>query len=398
MIKPSRRPLIRSVVFVSTGLGNGGAERQLTYLAQGLKKRGWNVQVLTLLTPASQVLMDELSLNGISVVSLDAEISMSPQNLWRLLWRAWRQIRRWCPDILVGWMVHSALLVRIIGPFSSARRVVISLRTARSQAHWQDRALALTDGLSTRVVTNSKLAAQVQLREHVVSPRKIQVIYNGLDNERLRPTQQPRAALQFLKPLKAEQKRTFKWLAVGRADVEKDYPTLLKAVQKLPPSGWRLWIVGGGRQLDDIKALAQQMSLEDRVIFLGHRDDVPLLLEEADAVVMSSVVEGLPNALIEAHAASLPVVTTDVGGAREIVSDGRTGFVVPAGNPAELAQAMQHMMELEPQQRIAMGLAGHHHVKENFVMHVMIDQWEDVLLGNGSTKATTAVDSSSKKN
>jgi len=374
MIKSRQRPLTRSVVFLSTVLGNGGAERQLTYLAVGLKKRGWDIHVVSLLTPSSQVLLSELSLNGITVVSLEGNVSLGLRNLWPMVWLGWRQVRGQRPDILVGWMIHGALLARMLGPFSGARRVVVSLRTARSKVRWQDRALAWTDRLSAAVVTNSKLAAQIQLREGIVSPRKIEVIYNGLDNERLRS----RKASDLLN---ADESITFKWLALGRVDIEKDYPTLLRAVQHLPSSGWRLWIVGGGRQLSSVKALAQQMNLEDRVVFLGHRDDVPMLLNEADAVVMSSLIEGLPNALMEAHASGLPVVATDVGGVREIVSDGQTGFVVPACNPGKLAQAMRKMMVLTPEQRTVMGSAGCQHIKENFAMQVMIDQWEAVLMG-----------------
>jgi glycosyltransferase involved in cell wall biosynthesis len=115
------------------------------------------------------------------------------------------------------------------------------------------------------------------------------------------------------------------------------------------------------------------------VAFLGKRTDVTSLLRSADAFVLPSVWEGLPNALIEALAAGLPAVATDVGGTPEVLSHGETGFLVPPENPDDLAAAMLRMMDMSESERRAMGDRGRRRILRTFAMESMIDQWEQVL-------------------
>src|SRR5262249_27477376 len=140
------------------------------------------------------------------------------------------------------------------------------------------------------------------------------VIPNGVDIERFRPDQERRARMRGAPRLANE----VVWLAAGRLIWEKNYPLLLDAMKSLPQS--LLLIAGDGPDAERLRSLAPA-----NVRFLGARDNMPELMNAADAFVLSSVVEGLPSVLLEAAASGLPCVSTDVGGAAEAIRDGITG-------------------------------------------------------------------------
>jgi len=122
------------------------------------------------------------------------------------------------------------------------------------------------------------------------------------------------------------------------------------------------------------------LGLAEHVRLLGVRTNIPQLLNAADGFVLASAWEGMSNALLEAASTALPIVATDVGGNSEIVIDGETGFLVPPRNPDALAEAMLRLMNLPPEQRLAMGQAGRSHTMANFDMEHIVDRWEQLYL------------------
>jgi len=153
---------------------------------------------------------------------------------------------------------------------------------------------------------------------------------------------------------------------------KKDYPTLLRAFAR--QRGAVLLIAGDGPQEAELRALARELAVDAR--FLGRVDEMPALMNAADALVLSSVVEGLPMALIEAAASGLPAVATDVGGVREVVLDGHTGFVAPPRDPAALAAAMARLAALSPQERARMGVAARAHAVARFDLKLVAAEWD----------------------
>ncbi|MDY0392055.1 MAG: glycosyltransferase [Candidatus Bipolaricaulis sp.] len=170
----------------------------------------------------------------------------------------------------------------------------------------------------------------------------------------------------------------FAWLAVGRFDVPKDYANLLQAfayVAQARPEA-QLLIAGDGPLRPSMEQLANDLGITDRVKFLGIRRDIPALMNAADAYVMSSAWEGMPNVLLEAAASGLPIVATDVGGNSEVVIDGKTGFLVPPKDPEALAQAMVQLMGLPQEERRRVGEAARQYVEANYSLDRVVDQWE----------------------
>jgi glycosyltransferase involved in cell wall biosynthesis len=135
--------------------------------------------------------------------------------------------------------------------------------------------------------------------------------------------------------------------AVGRLNGEKDYPNLLRATQILLKQRPDLYFViaGKGELEPELKALATELGVAQRVIFMGHFHDVRKVFELMDLYVLSSTREGLPNTVLEAMAMEVPIVSTDVDGVKEAVTDQREAFLVPAQDSAKLAEGIARMLD-----------------------------------------------------
>lgn len=148
---------------------------------------------------------------------------------------------------------------------------------------------------------------------------------------------------------------------------EKDHETLLRAlvrVAQVRPAA-RLVLVGSGPREDAVRAAVDEMGLGDRVVFAGFRTDVERLLPAFDVFCLSSVQETYPVSVLEAMAASLPVVMTDPPGVPEVVAEGRTGHRVPVGDDAEMAARLGALLA-DPAMRVRMGAAGRDRVEREF--------------------------------
>jgi glycosyltransferase involved in cell wall biosynthesis len=158
-------------------------------------------------------------------------------------------------------------------------------------------------------------------------------------------------------------------LNVSRLVPQKDLPTLLRAAQQVVREypGARFAIAGDGPLRRPLAALAAELGLQQHVCFLGNvdRNQIPVLLAAADALAVSSVYEGTSLATVEAAAAGKPVVTTDVAGASDTVVDGITGYVVPVGDAAALAGALERILG-DPTNADQMGAAAREHVRRHF--------------------------------
>ncbi len=154
-------------------------------------------------------------------------------------------------------------------------------------------------------------------------------------------------------------------VSVVRLQPQKDVPTLVRALARLEPSSFEALIVGDGPDRAAVEAEIRALRLEDRVQITGWRSDVRELLEGADLFALSSAWEEMPFAILEAMAAGLPVVSTDVGGVAEAVADGETGLLVAPGDPDVLAEALRRAIA-DPALRARLGAAGRARAEEQF--------------------------------
>ena len=154
-------------------------------------------------------------------------------------------------------------------------------------------------------------------------------------------------------------------IAVGRLKAPKDFLTLIRALTALPDVPFEVLIVGDGPDREDLETEIRRLGLESRVRLAGERSDVAELLAGSDVFVLSSRSEGLPVSVLEAMAAELPVVASDVGGVSELVVDGETGMLVPPDNETALAAALGRLVE-NRELRKTLGAAGRARAGELF--------------------------------
>jgi len=360
------------VMFLITGLAYGGAETQLVNLAISLKKRGWEVRVVSMLPP--QAFTEELKEAGIPLSTLNMRRGVAdPRAVFGLV----KMLREWRPQILTSFMFHANLLGRIAGRLAGVPIVVSSIRNENFGGPRRDRMLRMTDWMGQISTTNSNLAADKLVKRGVVPRERIHVIPNGLVLDKF--TVKNSSRTEFRQQLGITE-RDFLWLAVGRLEEQKDYSNLLQAFKIIIQDGHeaQLRVAGQGPLLENLQRQSINLGISGRVVFLGLRRDIPLLLDAADGFVLSSAWEGLPNVVMEAMAAAKPVVATSVGGVPELVQEGVNGYIVPPGDSEALAVAMVKMMALPEADRWAMGRAGRAHIEANYSLERVVDQWEEL--------------------
>ncbi|HKV49936.1 MAG TPA: glycosyltransferase [Gemmatimonadaceae bacterium] len=168
-------------------------------------------------------------------------------------------------------------------------------------------------------------------------------------------------------------------LAVGNLYHVKGHDVLLRAFARIAneaaASAWTVAIAGRGEAEASLRQLAADLGIADRVQLLGLRSDVPDLLAAADLFTLPSRSEGLPLALIEAMGASLPIVSTEVGGIAEVVRRDVEALLVPPENPAQMASALATLIG-DPDRRLALGAAARRRATSAYSVESMGDRYE----------------------
>ncbi|CAI4032268.1 Glycosyltransferase family 4 protein [Nitrospira tepida] len=204
------------------------------------------------------------------------------------------------------------------------------------------------------------------------------VIPSGIDLARFRSVEPrpDRRPVLFHCPVDSILVGTVGWLTEV-----KGHRRLIEAFARLAPSRPSLFlvIIGTGELHDDLAALASRLDIGDRVRFLGHRHDIAECLAALDLFVFPSQNEGMGRALIEAMAAALPVVATNVGGIPGIIEQGRTGLLVPPGDSPALAAAMAELLD-DPVRAQAMGQAARESIGAEFNAAGMVRAVESVYV------------------
>ncbi len=324
---------LESILYLST-FGNlrWGGQRSLFQLVTRLDQR-YRPYVLV---PSGEDFARELHEQGIDVVVLDLP-AIRFGNLFQIL----AAIR----NLLKIMKEFNIVLVHTDGPRNTfyggvaakLRRIplVFHIRDAA-----QDRYDALSYWFSTRIIL---VAGALRARfKRVREEKKFVTIYNGLDLNRFCIKKIPSG------------KRDFTVLSTGRIEPRKGQKTLVEACGLLADPALRLVLVGeivDEAYADACRQMARDKGMADRLVLTGYREDVAELLGSADIFVLPSTAEAFSRAVIEAMAAGKPVVATDVGGTKEAVVEGVTGFIVPPGDPKAMAGKILALATDEPLRR-----------------------------------------------
>lgn len=363
--EPARTTTRLRLLFVITSLDYGGAEAVVVELASRFSDIGWDVGVVSMVTPRAYE--EELKSAGVTVYSLDMPKGVpDPRAVGRLA-AIYREFR---VDVVHSHMVHANLLARVARLLGPVPALISTAHNITEGGFLLNLGYRLTDLLTEFTTNVSQAALDRYVKLGLVGGHKCGYIPNGINLQRY--AHDSRARTRLREELGAGDR--FVWLTVGRITEQKDYPNLFQALG-LQSSSSTLWLVGDGELREASEAAVRSGGLADRVSFLGVRSDVSALLSAADGFVLASAWEGLPMVLLEAAASGLPAVATDVGGVAEIVKP-HVGKLVPARDPQALAHAMTQLEDMSPAARTEMGRNAREVAIGSFDIAGVVSRWE----------------------
>jgi glycosyltransferase involved in cell wall biosynthesis len=248
-----------------------------------------------------------------------------------------RLIRRVRPDIVHAHSSKTGVLARFAAALCRVPAIMFTAHgwAFKAEPGVKSRAYLLADRLAARLTSRVICVSETERREGLAAGTCVEartvVIRNGVDASLFPVRQHADVARPRI-------------VSLGRLKAPKDFPTLLAALALLRDVPFEVVIVGDGPERGRLEGEAHRLGLSGVVTFAGERHDVPAFLGEADCFVLSSTSEGMPLSILEAMAAGLPVVASDVGGVSELVAEGTTGSLVPPSDPEALATALRPLL------------------------------------------------------
>ena len=343
-------------------LDRSGAEKQLALLACGLPRDEFEVHVC-LLTRSGPLAAD-LAAAGVPTTLVGKRGKLDPAAFLRLK----RHIAALQPDLVHTWLFAANSYGRAAALAAGVRRIVAGERSVDPWKVWHE--LAIDRWLARRtdrIVVNSSGVRDFYV-QHGLPSEKFTVIPNGIGPAA--PSDLSRADLLAELELPAAARLIG---AVGRLWPQKRIKDLIWAADllKVIRDDVHLLIIGDGPLRQRLERFRRQVRIEDKVHFLGHRDDVPRLLPHFDALWLASEYEGLPNVVMEAMAAGVPVVASDISGNRDLIVSGETGYLVPLGDRAAFARETRRLLE-DAELARRLGEAGRRRMLAEFTVEQMI--------------------------
>jgi len=350
------------------GRSYGGGEKWVVLLLKGLAARGHEVHLFC----NRESIAERARAEGV-----EASVGVLGGHL--ALWQPWTfasRLRAFQPDAFLVSTFKKVWLGGPAGRLAKVPRVVarIGLDTDLPGKHWTYR-LAFSHWVDSVLVNAEGIRREVVRSLPGDDPARVATVYDGIAMPSSMPeVRAARAALELPADVPIIG-------SVTRLSRPKRLDRLLEATARLP--GVHCALAGQGELEDELRARAESLGIAHRVHFLGYRTDVPNVLAALDVFVLTSDQEGMANAMLEAMAAGVPVVSTPVSGAEEALAPdqrGRAPGVVVDGTPAAVTDAVRRILDAAAS-RLAMGEEGRRRARDRFAYERMLDAWEAVLGG-----------------
>ncbi|WP_417814271.1 glycosyltransferase [Thalassospira alkalitolerans] len=337
---------MKTALFIPN-LERGGAERQVSLLAREIKKRNIDVDIIVL--HAGGAFENALREADINIVCLDKKRSSNPLYI---LFELIKYLRVNKPDILYSFMPLANVFSLCAKLIFDRPRIIWGVRASDMPLHeygFRTRLFYVLEKylhpLADMIIANSEAGRAICLDKGVPS-EKVRVVSNGFDIEVFRPD--PIQRQNWRKRWNIKQHELVFGLP-SRLDPVKDHSTYLSAAALHLEKGFHAHfvIIGGGSEdyEKSLKYKAKQLGLSEHVTWTGQVDNIQQVLNGLDVVCLTSVSEGFPNALGEAMATGLAVVSSDVGDARALISD--AGEIFEVGNVDQLAAVMERLQDAD---------------------------------------------------
>jgi glycosyltransferase involved in cell wall biosynthesis len=380
----------RKVLYTITWMEVGGSQTHLLEVFRLLDRRRFE-PLLYCLTGQGALLPAVTEL-GVRVIDGGIREGFRSPYVLAGLRRLIHVIRRERIDIVHNYLIRANIVGAMAGRLAGAPVVLCSKRGCHERRGWELAGVWVANRLAHCVTTNAEAVREFVHANERCPKAKMVVIPSGVDTDRFRP--QDRAAAKRRIGLHPERP------VVGivtrmrtRKGVEEFLGAMIR-VRAAHPDAHA--VVVGEVELDaTLEQLVHSAGLRDHLTLLGRRSDMPQVLASFDVFVLSSHDEGMSNAILEAMAMERAVVATDVGGTNEVVRNGETGLLVPAKDPAPLADAIGTLLA-DPETCARMGRRGRAVVCERFSARAMVQQMEhlydDLLRTHGAARGAAVAD------
>ena len=344
-----KNPLDESnIVLVIDSLDGGGAEAQAIMLASGLKNENIKVSIFPLRSGGT--LTKQAKNQNIEIIEGGFKSTRNIKSSIKGFLLLCKTIHSKKNAIVHTFLPFSNFVGSIAGIISGAnyiitsRRGLIKLNYLKKKWRTFDK---ISNFLSDKIVVNAEAIIDEMLALDSVNPNKVICIRNGINIEKFRIKNYDR---NYIRSQFGLLESEFAWVKVANFSSIKGHKDLITSFKNLDPKYQaKLFLVGKDiGSLDELKTLVFECGLQDRIKFLGFREDIPEILLSMDGYICASHTEGFSNAILEAMASGLPIIATNVGGNSEIITNEITGLLFKPKDKNGIINTMIKIMENNP--------------------------------------------------
>lgn len=362
----------KKILHIIQSLGNGGCENMLLRTLPLLDD--FEHKIITLKEPG------ELAQKFISAgITVETVCCSNPLDIPGVL-RLRKLIQKENPDSIITYLFHADILGRIV--LRNYAPVIPFLRTTYNHPKYLIARLFewLTASLVAQYLANSEAVKDFYVQHIGITPEKIIVIPNGIDTkyfDSITPDPELRKSLGISPD-------DFVIICVANLHINKGHRYLLeafealhsdhnKALSTIQPFKAKLLLVGDGAERESLRQQIKNYTSEKNILFLGRRTDVPQLLKISDCFVLPTLFEGMSNAIMEAMACSLPVITTDIPENHELIKHEKTGILIPTKDSSSLIKAIDGFVN-DGQRRKNIGENAKRRISVNFDTKIVVSK------------------------
>lgn len=357
----------KNILHIIISLQRGGCENVLLRMLPPLKK-DFNHIILTLKEPGPMAPLFEEQ--GIRVICLKQASIFDILSYPRLL----RMVQKEHPNLIITNLLHADIIGRMFLQFFFPCKVISYIGTTYNFArYWPARLFErLSKHLADGYMANAESVRKVYIEKFKVSPKKIWTLPRGLDIEIFENTQ----ANQGLYTTLGIREGDFVIICVANLHVNKGHRFLLEAFEQFfqqhPQS--TLLVIGDGEEKEILKHQVATYTSRSRILFLGRRTDIPELLSLSHVFVLPTFFEGLANAIMEAMAAKVFVITTDIPENRQLITHQETGLLCPTKNASCIYEAL---LQIKNNAYPHIPERAYEKIKKEYSMPEKVQLWND---------------------
>ncbi|ELV7529229.1 glycosyltransferase [Edwardsiella ictaluri] len=353
------------VCFVITGLGMGGAEKQVCDLADSLSIGNIDIIIINL---TGEAILKPVSSN-VTIYSINMKKNL--MGFISALLKVRKILARFKPDIVHSHMYHANIFSRILRLTYPFPKLICTAHSTNEGGRIRMLLYRITDFLATISTNVSQEAVVAFEKNKAIKKGRMLLVYNGINTNKYKFSEDARYKKRKELSITDNDRLI---LAVGRLTAAKNYHNLLLAFSMLPcKDNVFLAIAGDGEDKISLINLAMELNINDHVLWLGLRYDISELMSAMDIYAMSSSWEGMPLVLCEAMSCGGKVIATDCGGVKEIIGD--AGMIIERDNPRRLADGIDFLLKSESIDRNRCSCKARERILLNYSLESVSARW-----------------------